>query len=71
MATQRQINLEKLDSNFVRAVNKYMKKLNDASDTLYESFIDEDFKSTIVNCDKVIDATLDIRTKAQSLSTNK
>jgi hypothetical protein len=71
MATQRQINQEKLDSNFVRVVNKSIKKLNDASDTLYESFIDEDFKTTIVNCDKVIDATLDIRSKAESLSTNK
>lgn len=69
MATQRQINLEKLDSNFVRVVNKSIKKLNDASDNLYESFIDEDFKTTIVNCDKVIDATLDIRSKAESLST--
>lgn len=69
MATKRQINQEKLDSNFVRVVNKSIKKLNDASDNLYESFIDEDFKTTIVNCDKVIDATLDIRSKAESLST--
>lgn len=65
MATQRQINNALLESNEVMSVNRVMKKLNSETDNLYESLMDEDHKSIISNCSKIIDICLDITTKTK------
>jgi hypothetical protein len=65
MATQRQINNALLESNEVMSINRVMKKLNLETDNLYESLMDEDHKSIISNCSKIIDICLDITTKTK------
>ncbi len=65
MATQRQINNALLESNEVMSINRVMKKLNSETDNLYESLMDEDHKSIISNCSKIIDICLDITTKTK------
>lgn len=65
MATQRQINNALLESNEVMSINRVMKKLNSETDNLYESLVDEDHKSIISNCSKIIDICLDITNKTK------
>lgn len=65
MATQRQINNALLESNEVMSINRVMKKLNSETDNLYESLMDEDHKSIISNCSKIIDMCLDITNKTK------
>jgi hypothetical protein len=65
MATQRQINNALLESNEVMSINRVMRKLNSETDNLYESLMDEDHKSIISNCSKIIDICLDITTKTK------
>lgn len=65
MATQRQINNALLESNEVMSINRVMKKLNSETDNLYESLMDEDHKTIISNCSKIIDICLDITTKTK------
>ena len=65
MATQRQINNALLESNEVMSINRVMKKLNLETDNLYESLMDEDHKSIISNCSKIIDICLDITNKTK------
>lgn len=65
MATQRQINNALLESNEVMSINRVMKKLNSETDNLYESLMDEDHKSIISNCSKIIDICLDITNKTK------
>lgn len=65
MATQRQINNALLESNEVISINRVMKKLNLETDNLYESLMDEDYKTVINNCSKIIDICLDITNKTK------
>lgn len=65
MATQRQINNALLESNEVMSINRVMKKLNSETDNLYESLMDEDHKSILNNCTKIIDICLDITNKTK------
>ena len=65
MATQRQINNALLESNEVMSINRVMKKLNSETDNLYESLMDEDHKTIITNCSKIIDICLDITNKTK------
>lgn len=65
MATQRQINNALLESNEVMSINRVMKKLNSETDNLYESLMDEDHKTIISNCSKIIDICLDITNKTK------
>jgi hypothetical protein len=51
--TQRQINNAILDSQRVTNVNRVMKKVNQASDFLYESMIDKERAYTVSACAKL------------------
>ena len=65
MATQRQINNALLESNEVMSINRVKKKLNSETDNRYESLMDEDHKTIISNCSKIIDICLDITNKTK------
>lgn len=65
MATQRQINNALLESNEVISINRVMKKINSETDNLYESLMDQDDRSIIGSCAKIIDLCLDITNKTK------
>jgi hypothetical protein len=59
--TQRQINNAILDSQRVTNVNRVMKKVNQASDFLYESMIDKERAYTVSACNKLIELSEEIK----------
>jgi hypothetical protein len=52
--TQRQINNALLDNKRVLSINRMMKKVNEASDFLYESMVDKERAYTISACNKLV-----------------
>jgi hypothetical protein len=59
--TQRQINNALLDSQRVLNINRVMKKVNQASDFLYESMTDKERAYTISACNKLIELSEEIK----------
>lgn len=68
MTTQRQRNLFLLNNKRTEKAYRYIKKLNEISDSLYESIMDGN--STIfieLYCDKLIELSEEIKSKSNQL----
>jgi hypothetical protein len=59
--TQRQINNALLESNRVININRIMKKVNQASDFLYESMMDKERAYTFSACNKLKELSEEIQ----------
>jgi hypothetical protein len=59
--TQRQINNSLLESNRVININRIMKKVNQASDFLYESMMDKERAYTFSACNKLKELSEEIQ----------
>jgi hypothetical protein len=61
----RQINNALLDSERVLSINRVMKKINQASDFLYESIIDKEKAYTVSACNKLIELSEGIKSNLE------
>lgn len=59
--TQRQINKASLESDRVASINRVMKKVNQASDFLYESMMDKERAYTFSACNKLKELSEEIQ----------
>lgn len=59
--TQRQINKASLESDRVVNINRIMKKVNQASDFLYESMMDKERAYTFSACNKLKELSEEIQ----------
>ena len=67
-ATRRQINRAELESERVININRMMKKVNQASDFLYESMMDRERAYSISACNKLIEYSEEIKNNIEKFT---